>query len=280
MPIRINVKSVFAYIIYAAACVFLNGAASGVPLSLGLYFSLLICGGNAVASPVLYAACSAVHADLTASLCALAEAAFLLAVVLIYRRTGKKMRFEAAVWCAIALAPFVALSDRTLPVLEDLSPYAVRAIAAAAVLLFFVFCYKSVYACVFRLGRCRLKEDEIFCLAAVYAGIGTGFINLAGEFAYMALCAFALSLSARFFRGPASLIVAIAAGIPLAVTGLSLTPVTLCVCAGALSLLFVRAGRAAPPVCVCALMCAYGYTINWFSQGAALAAVCAVAICI
>lgn len=74
MPIKINVKSVFVYIIYAAACVFLNGAASGVPLSLGLYFSLLICGGNAVASPVLYAACSAVHADLTASLCALAEA--------------------------------------------------------------------------------------------------------------------------------------------------------------------------------------------------------------
>lgn len=259
MPIKINVKSVFVYIIYAAACVFLNGAASGVPLSLGLYFSLLICGGNAVASPVLYAACSAVHADLTASLCALAEAAFLLAVVLIYRRTGKKMRFEAAVWCAIALAPFVALSDRTLPVLEDLSPYAVRAIAAAAVLLFFVFCYKGVYACVFRLGRCRLKEDEIFCLAAVYAGIGTGFINLAGEFAYMALCAFALSFSARFFRGPASLIVAIAAGIPLAVTELSLTPVTLC---------------------VCALMCAYGYTINWFSQGAALAAVRAVTICI
>lgn len=137
------------------------------------------------------------HADLTASLCALAEAAFLLAVVLIYRRTGKKMRFEAAVWCAIALAPFVALSDRTLPVLEDLSPYAVRAIAAAAVLLFFVFCYKGVYACVFRLGRCRLKEDEIFCLAAVYAGIGTGFINLAGEFAYMALCA----LRSRFPRG-------------------------------------------------------------------------------
>ena len=280
MPIRINVKSVFVYIIYAAACVFLNGAASGVPLSLGLYFSLLICGGNAAACPLLYAACSAVHADLTASLCALAEAAFLLAVVLIYRRTGKKMRFEAAVWCAIALAPFVALSDRTLPVLEDLSPYAVRAIAAAAVLLFFVFCYKSVYACVFRLGRCRLKEDEIFCLAAVYAGIGTGFINLAGEFAYMALCAFALSFSARFFRGPASLIVAIAAGIPLAVTELSLTPVTLCVCAGALSLLFTHTGRAAPPVCVCALMCAYGYTINWFSQGAALAAVRAVTICI
>ena len=150
MPIRINVKSALMYIAFAAACIFLNGSATGVPMSLGLYFSLLICGGNLIASPLIYIASSAVHFSLTAFLCSLAEGAFLLAITAIYRRTGKKIRFEAAVYAAMALVPFVTLSDwdagGALYFIE--SGYAVRAIAAAVVLILFLFSYKSMYACI------------------------------------------------------------------------------------------------------------------------------------
>ncbi len=281
MPLKINVKSAFAYLIFAAACLFLNGAASGVPLSLGLYLSLIICGGNLIAAPVIYIACSAVHVNLTAFLCSLAESAFLAAIVFTYRRTQRKIKFEAAAFMLVALAPFIALSDWDAPALAPLgSPYLSRAVAAAVVLVGFLFAYKSVYACIFRLGRCRLKEDELFSLAAVYAGAGIGFINLAGGFAYTALCAFLLSLAARFFKSPAALLISVAVGIPPCVATLSLTPLTVCVCTGAVSLLFARAGRCAAPLCVCALLCGRGYLEGWFTQGLALALVRAAAVII
>lgn len=281
MPFKINVKSAFLYLIFAAVCLFVNGAASGVPLSLGLYFSLLICGGNIIAAPIIYIACSAVHLSLTAFLCALAEAAFLLAITIIYRRTGRKIRLEALAYFLIALAPFVALSDWDAPVLAFFgSPYLSRAVAAAVVLLAFIFSYKSVYACIFRLGRCRLREDELFSLAAVYAFAGIGFINLAGGFAYCALCAFLAAFAVRLFKGPAALLAALALGLPAAATQLSLTPVTVCVCVSAFALAFARAGRCAPPACVCAALCAYGYFDGWYSDGLTLALVRAAAIAI
>lgn len=280
MPIRINVKSALMYIAFAAACIFLNGSATGVPMSLGLYFSLLICGGNLIASPLIYIASSAVHFSLTAFLCSLAEGAFLLAITAIYRRTGKKIRFEAAVYAAIALVPFVTLSDwdagGALYFIE--SGYAVRAIAAAVVLILFLFSYKSVYACIFRLGRCRLKEDELFCLAALFTGIGIGAINLAGQFAYCAFAAFGITFSVRFFKGPSAVLCALVLSLPPAATLLDITPVTAYIVISSAGLLFLRAGRAAPCAAACAAFCALGYFDGWYDHGLTLALVRAATI--
>ena len=280
MPIRINVKSALMYIAFAAACIFLNGSATGVPMSLGLYFSLLICGGNLIASPLIYIAASAVHFSLTAFLCSLAEGAFLLAITAIYRRTGKKIRFEAAVYAAMALVPFVTLSDwdagGALYFIE--SGYAVRAIAAAVVLILFLFSYKSVYACIFRLGRCRLKEDELFCLAALFTGIGIGAINLAGQFAYCAFAAFGITFSVRFLKGPSAVLCALVLSLPPAATLLDITPVTAYIVISAAGLLFLRAGRAAPCAAACAAFCALGYFDGWYDHGLTLALVRAATI--
>ena len=283
MPIKINVKSALMYLGYAAACIFLNGAVSGVPLSLGLYFSLIICGGNLIVSPLLYIACSAVHVKLITFLCALFEGAFLAGIVALYRRTGKKIRFEAAVYALIALAPFVSLSDwnagGALYFIPD--DYAVRAVAAAVTVIFFLFCYKSVYALIFRLGRCLLREDELFSLAALYAGIGTGIVNLAGGFAYCAFSAFATAMCVRFFKSPAAVLCALAFSVPPAFTDLSLEYVTAYVIISAAALLFARTGRAASPLVVCAAFCGFGYFEGWYSQGVAAAIVkaCAVTLC-
>lgn len=280
MPIRINVKSALMYIAFAAACIFLNGSATGVPMSLGLYFSLLICGGNLIASPLIYIASSAVHFSLTAFLCSLAEGAFLLAITAIYRRTGKKIRFEAAVYAAMALVPFVTLSDwdagGALYFIE--SGYAVRAIAAAVVLILFLFSYKSMYACIFRLGRCRLKEDELFCLAALFTGIGIGAINLAGQFAYCAFAAFGITFFVRFFKGPSAVLCALVLSLPPAATLLDITPVTAYIVISSAGLLFLRAGRAAPCAAACAAFCALGYFDGWYDHGLTLALVRAATI--
>ncbi len=282
MPIKINIKSVPPYLAYAAGCIFLNGAASGVPLSIGLYFSLLICGGNIIACPLIYIACSAIHIDLTAFLCSLFEGALLAGITALYRRTEKKIRFEAAAYAAIALVPFIVLSewDAGGALYFINSGYAVRSIAAAVTLLFFIFCYKSVYACLFRLGRCLLKEDELFSLATVCAGIGIGMVNLAGGFAYCAFSAFATALCVRFFKGPSALLCALALSVAPAAVYADIGYVTAYVLICTAALPFARAGRGASPAAVFAAFCAFGYFEGWYSSGAAAAAVKATAIAI
>ena len=282
MPMRINIKSALLYLGYAALCIFLNRAAAGVPLSLGLYFALLICGGSMIASPLIYIACSAVHVSLAAFLCALFEAAFLLGITAIYRRTERKMKLESAAYAAVALAPFIAFSgwDAGGAIYFIQNGYIVRAIAAAAVLLFFIFCYKSVYACIFRLGRCRLAEDELFSLAVLYAGAGAGIYDLAGDFALCAVGTLIISLAVRALKSPAAIAVAVACAAPSAIMRFELTPVTAFVLTAIFGLLFARTGRAAPAA-VFAAFCVYGYFEGWYFSGAAVIAVrvCAAAIC-
>ena len=61
MPLKINTKNLLIYVVYAAALVFMNKAVDGVPLSLGLYYAMLLCGTNIVATPLLYVLASAVN---------------------------------------------------------------------------------------------------------------------------------------------------------------------------------------------------------------------------
>ena len=61
MSVKLNVKSVILYAVYAVVLVLMNKALEGVPLSLGLYFAMLLCGANIIATPLLYVAASAVH---------------------------------------------------------------------------------------------------------------------------------------------------------------------------------------------------------------------------
>ncbi|MCD8373131.1 MAG: hypothetical protein LUD27_07520, partial [Clostridia bacterium] len=266
MPVKLNVKSCFLYILFAAACVFLNGAVSGVPLSLCLYFPLLICGGNAVASPLIYIACSAVHWNLYSIACSLFEAGFTLAVTLIYRRTGRKIKYEAAAYMCVALAPYVIFCEWTgmqADILGD-DPYIYKGIAAGVVLLFFLFGYKAVYACIFRLGRCRLKEDELICLAAIYSAAGAGAVNLAGGFAYIAFTIFALSAVIRFFKSPSAIICSVVFSCPLIITGLEIAPLTAYISICLFSLIFCRAGKIASCLAVYAGTAAYCYLYGYF----------------
>lgn len=280
MPVKIKIKSALVYIAFAAACILLNFAARGVPLSLALYFALLICGGNAAAAPVIYIACSAAHFNLVSFLCALFEAFTLLAITMLYRRTAKKMGWEAAVYLIVALAPFITLSDWTAQALELLkSGYAERGVAAAAVVLLLPFAYKCVYALLFRAGRCRLCADELLSVAVTFAAAGTGFINIAGIFAWYAFAAFAISLFTRMFKDPSALLCALACSLPAAAVQVSLVPATAMIAACAAGLIFVRAGRVVPFAVggVTALFCLYE---GWFEGGAAVISVRAAVLAI
>ncbi len=265
MTLKLNAKTFVLYGVYAAGLVFMNKAVEGVPLSAGLYFSMLLCGTNLIITPVLYILATIINLNLYTSLLSLFEAAFLCLVTLIYRRSGRKIKIEAAAYIAIALAPYIAFSDNLnaeIPFLDN--QYAVKGVAAVAVIIFTYFCFKSVYAAIYRMLRCKLREDELVCCAITFTAFGTGFYNVAGEFIYTAAAFGALVFCVRLAKNPAAIIAALILAVPPAAVTLSLEPLTVYVIISAAALLFANAGRIAPSAVTLALTAGYCYLKGCF----------------
>lgn len=247
MPLKINLKSLAMYALFAAAMAFANRAIDGVPLAIGIYFSMLLCGTHILITPALYILASAVHVDLTLFLLSLFEAAFPALVVWLYRRTGRKIRIEGMVYLVITLAPYVVFAPwKGVEELFTDNPYILRGGAAAVALIFTFFCFKSVYALMFRLQRCRLREDELVSLGVAYTVIGTGIFSLIGTTLYACFCALVLTFSVRLARSPSALIVALVLALPEGLTTLDLQPLTILVITATAALLFSGAGRFTP----------------------------------
>ena len=260
MTLKINAKSVLLYAFFSAALVFMNKAVDGVPLSIGLCFSMLLCGTNIVITPVLYCLASIVHLNWLMSLLSLFEAGFLSLVTLIYRRSKRKIRFEAAAYLLIALAPYIAFAPWNGAEVSVIgNAYALKGIAAGAVLIFTFFCFKTVYAIIYRALRCRLKEDELVCCAVTYAAAGAGLYNLTGFFVYTSLAAGMLIFAVRLAKSPSALIVSLLLAIPPSIATLSPNPLTAYLIASAAALLICGAGRFAPSVIITVLCTLYCY---------------------
>lgn len=265
MPLKINFKTVLMYAAYTAAVVLINYALPEVPLSFGLCFSMLLCGTNIIATPLLFAAASAINWNLTSSILAVYEGVFLSIIVLLYRKTERKIRVEAIIYIVIALAPYVIFSPWTgFGSMTEINPYIVKSIAAAIVGIFTFFCFKCVYALLFRLYKCRLREDEYVYIAVIFTAIGTGLYSLIGEPFYLCCVAAAIVYFTRLARSPVSIIIALVAAIPQAIVTLDLHPMTAYVIISAAALLFVNAGRFAPSAVVGALTAGYMYLQGCF----------------
>ena len=265
MPLKINFKTVLMYAAYTAAVILINYALPEVPLSLGLCFSMLLCGTNIIATPLLFAASSVVNWNLTASLLAIFEGAFLAVIVFLYRKTERKLRFEAIIYLVIALAPYVIFSPWTgFGSMTGINPYIVKSVAAAIAGIFTLFCFKSVYALLFRLYRCRLREDEYVYIAVLFTAIGTGLYSLIGQPFYLCCVAAAVVFFTRLTRSPVAIIIALVGAVPNAIVALDLQPLTAYVIIAAAALIFVNAGRFAPSAVVGALTAGYMYLRGCF----------------
>ncbi len=248
MPIKLNVKNVIMYAIYAAALLCMNSAAGGVPIGAALCFAMLVCGANIIAAPMIYVLCSAMNLSLATSLISLAEAIFLTAITFAYRRTSRKIRHEAAAYIAVATLPFIIFSP--WKGIDDIyfttNAYAIKAVCAAGVVIFYLLCFKSVYACMYRVYRCRLRPDELVSLTAVYCAAGYGLFKITGEYAAYIFIFFAAVLGVRLMKSPSAVIAACALSLPLCLLKLSFTPLTEFVILSVLSLTFCNYGRFAP----------------------------------
>lgn len=277
MPLKINFKTILMYAAYAAATVLINFAIPDAPLSLGLMFAMLMCGTNVILAPMIYVAASAVSLNIITSALAAYAGIFLGVIVFLYRRYSKKIKAEAAVYLVIALAPYVLFSPwRAFGAASGLNPYLMKSVAAAVTGIFCYFCFKSVYALIFKVYRCRLREDEYVCFAVLFTAVGAGLFTLAGEAFYIICAACIIIFFARLLRSPAVIIVALVTAAPHALATLDPSPITAYVIISAAALLFVNAGRAAPSVAVAALTAAYMYFEKCFDCPPALIAIYSV----
>lgn len=275
MHLKINLKSILLYAAYALLAVALNAALPTVPFSLGLCFSMLICGTNLLVTPAIYIAASVINLDWITVLLCLFESAFLTAITFLYRRTGKKIRLEAAVYIAIALAPYIAFARwRGIGGLYFTdNPYILKAVAAVAVIVFAFFAFRSVYALLFRLYRCKLRADELVCISAFFAVAGVGLCNLTGLYAYVCIGAGITAFAVRLFKSPSAVIAACVVALPCAITRLDFNFLTAFVLISVAALAFAELGRFAPGI-ICALCTAFAlYLWGAFTGGVATATV-------
>lgn len=282
MRIKINFKSVILYAVYTAVCICINFAVKGAPLSLGLCFGMLVCGTNILVTPALYVLATIANLNWLTSVLALFEGGFLCAVTFFYRRAHRKISFEGIAYLAVAVAPFIAFSDwqgiGDIYITDNV--YIIKAIAAVAVIIFAYFCLKSVYALMFRLYRCRLRADEIVCIAVVFAVFGIGLYKIIGLFPFLALCAGGIVLAVRFFKSPTSVIAACIFGIPCAVASLSVDYLTATILLSIIVLLFCEAGRAAPSAVALGAGAVYFYFTGAFSESLAATVIRAVLLAV
>lgn len=275
MHLKINLKSVLLYVAYALIAVALNAALPTVPFSLGLCFSMLVCGTNIIATPVIYLAASVINLDWITVLLSLFGGAFLTLITFLYRRTGRKIRFEAAAYLAVALAPYVAFARwRGIGSLYFTdNPYVLKTIAAVAVVIFTFFAFRSVYALLFRLYRCKLRPDELICISAFFAVAGVGLCNLTGLHAYICIGAGLTAFAVRVLKSPSAVIAACVIALPCAVTRLDFNFLTAFVLISIAALAFSELGRFAPSVACAATTALALYLWGAFTNGVAAATV-------
>lgn len=264
---KISFKKILLYAAFGTAFVLSNCAVKGAPFALGLMFAALICGLSVISTPILFVLSSIVNLNLMSSVTSLFAGAFLALVVFLYRRSGRKIKFEGAAYLIIALAPYVAFAPWLGA--DDFfitDHYALRGITAGVIVIFTFFCLKSVYALLFKLERCRLKEDELVCMCVVYTVCGAGLFTLCGQPFYICFTAMVTVFGVRLARSPSVLILALCLAAPSALINLTLLPITVYVIITTLTLLFCGAGRFAAGAAQAAATAYYMYVSGCFNQ--------------
>ncbi len=270
MPIKINVKSVILYLIYAAVTLCVNSAFGDIPLSLALCFSMLICGTNLIATSLIYALCSIVFLNPISLAICLIQAIFVGAIVFAYRKTARKISVEAYAYFALAVAPFIIFSpwNRVESLYFTDNEYAVRAVFAVGALLFYPISLKCVYACIYRVYRCKLQVYELVCISAVYTVFGIGLYRCVGEYAFICALYFLTLFLVRLDKSPSAAIIACVLSLPLSLCKLTFLPMTECVVLSILALIFCGYGNFAPSAVCASVTALYLFINGWFDTDA------------
>ncbi len=244
---RYSYKAACVYLCLFAAMLLLNFTMKNFePFSLPLFAAALACGLHPFVLAGLYILTGGLSffTGFLPFLLFAVQGVFLGAVFFIYRKTGKNMRAEFALYALLALAPYLWLFGKYV-----YADYIKAAILSAVLFLLCLVFLGAVRCLFFRAGRKKLAPEElVFCAAAV-AATGIGLYNCAGSYAYESVALFALLLSCALLQSPKAVFCALVLGIAPAVCqsiaagAPVLTPVAAMCLYAALVLLLLPSGK-------------------------------------
>ena len=244
---RYGYKTALVYLAVFAGMILLNFTMrSFEPFSLPLFAAALVCGLHPLALAGMYILAGGLSllAGAEAFYVFLMQGAFLGGVFFAYERAGRSMRAEFALWCAVALLPFLWRFGGYV-----YADYIRGALVAAAIFLLCLLFLGAGRCLLLHAGRRKLSPEELIFLAAGAAAVGVGLYNCLGESVYQAVALFLLLLSCALLRNASAVFCALVLGIAPAVcrSVSAMTPdlypiAAFCLCAAA-ALLLLRSGK-------------------------------------
>lgn len=244
---RYGYKTALVYFAVFAGMVLLNFTMrSFEPFSLPLFAAALACGFHPLALAGMYILAGGLSllAGFNAFIVFLMQGIFLGAVFFVYERTGRSMRAEFGLWCALALLPFLWRFGGYV-----YADYVQSALVSAAIFLLCLLFLGAGRSLLLHAGRRRLSPEELIFLAASVAAVGVGLYNCLGENVYQSVALFLILLSCALLRSASAvfcaLVLGIAPSVCRSVSSMSpdLYPVAAFSLCAAAALLLLRAGK-------------------------------------
>ena len=264
-----STRSTIKYLLIAAGMALLNFALPRRdPLSFPLFFAALACNLNPFFCGAGYLLASAVTLSINASLVAVVQTAFLLLVFGIYRKLGRRMKWESMVYAAVALVPFVFLYPHAG---YGIFPFAVvwqkTVLAGFFFILTFLF-EGGLHALLHRALRCRLPAGALAEISLMWLFTGMGIVGAFGQLPFYGVALFALLLSVALLKNAAAVPFAAVLSLPLCVATRSALPIAEFSVYACLALLLCPYGRIASALTVFLAYSGLQYWNGVFSQGA------------
>lgn len=213
MPIFRSNK-LLVYIPYTLALLFLNKVLPQLPFGTCLCFALLSCGGNLYLTPLLLLLASLIKNSSSYWLCSAIEGAFLSLLTFLYRRSGKKMKWECLLYLITGWLPYYFLCPWHSTLIAN--AYVGKGVGILWSLAFCYACYRTIYCLLFRLCRCKLRDAEKLCCAVVFTLCGMGSYLWFGAFFYTLFALMAVGFFVRLYRDANAVILAVVLSLPLA----------------------------------------------------------------
>ena len=155
------------------------------PFAFPLYYAALCCGFDPLIVSAEYLISSVASVNVVATLSALSQAAILLLIFALYRKTRTKMRLERLVYIAVAQLPFLFLFPH-----EGYAVFPFPVIWQKVVIAFFIFILSAFfegafYSLLHRVFRCRLTAGQLAELLLGSVVLGLGVCGALGETVFL-----------------------------------------------------------------------------------------------
>lgn len=241
-----NYLKFIAYVLLLLCMFFLNFTSKNFePFALCVFVAMLFCNFNILLSSAFYVLSSIPNLNLTTTLIFAGQALFLAIVFFIYKKLNKKMDFALSIYLIIPLALFVIfykIEAYNLP--SFFSDLVLQKVLFAVII--YICCFASVIALkaiFFKLTRCKIPQEEFFCIACLLTLINIGLYKCVGFEAYKIISVFILLVYIYIVKNTSCVYLSLIFSIPISIVNFTLYPICLYLLYALGGILFVKTNK-------------------------------------